>query len=623
MWRSSQGESECDHRNSAGCHPLPVKHLRKPRIRSAAAIACFRRDAKGDPLGLLELDISNFAVISHLRLEFARGFTVITGETGAGKSVVLEALGLLLGGRAGAEVVRAGADRALVEGVFDVEGLALGSLSEGGIESEDGLLILSREIARAGRSVARVNGRPVPRRLLQAVGEELVDLHGQSEHLSLRRPARQLELVDRYAGTTGLRQETGAAVGRLRSLRGELEALRRSDREAARRADLLEYQVREIRAARLESGEKDALERERAIQGAAERITELAALALGRLAGDEERSAVDQLAHAVAALSTLEGLDRSAGELRELAETIRIQIDDLQRELRRYRESVEHDPARLSEVEDRLGVIAALERKYGDGVEEILSFCEHAEAELASLNEREEHAAKIEEAERALLGEIAERCGRLSRQRRDAASELAGAVRRELGALGMTEVRFEVELGVEPAAGGVVVPEIGGSREGLAFDATGVDRVRFVLSANPGEPVAPLAAVASGGEVARIMLGVKSALTRADPVPTLVFDEIDAGVGGRVGAAVGRALAELGKTHQVIAVTHLPQIAAYAESHVRLRKTVAGDRTVTVADPLSDDERLGELAVMLGSASEASRGRAAELLSEAGRKSGG
>jgi DNA repair protein RecN (Recombination protein N) len=567
---------------------------------------------------LIELEISNLAVIDHARISFGPGLNVLTGETGAGKSIVIDAVGLLIGGRADAGMIRAGAPGARVEGFFQASGLELSSLQEEGLAaSGDDVLILSRELAASGRNVCRVNGRAVPLRMLQEVGERLVDVHGQSAHLSLLRVQEHVELLDRWAGLTDLRRAAETLRGRLRRLQRELTDLRGDERELARRADLLRHQIEEIGRARLEAGEEEELRSTQRVQANAEQILELSGGAHGAVAGSgEEASSVrDLLGAAAGMLGQLERLDPQAGTLAELATAIGLQVEELSAGLRAYRDGVEYDPRRLAEIEDRLGLIFSLKRKYGATVEEILAFAEGAAAELAGLDGREHAIARLEADEAALLRELGAVAGELSAGRRRAARSLEQRVEEELGSLAMGG-RFGVRIGDSDPRSGEVAAEplpLGGGD-------TVPEPVEFLLSLNPGEPLRPLAKVASGGETSRVMLAIKAALTGADPHPTLVFDEIDSGIGGRVGDVVGRKLWELAAHSQVLAVTHLPQIAAFGDVHLRVDKQLADGRTVTRVAGIGGEDRLDELSDMFGSDRGAGRLQAAALLEKAGAR---
>ncbi|HEY2665981.1 MAG TPA: DNA repair protein RecN [Actinomycetota bacterium] len=552
---------------------------------------------------LIELDIANLAVIDHARIAFGPGLNALTGETGAGKSIVIDAVGLLMGGRADSGMIRSGAPGARVEGIFQASAIDLGSLEEGGLAAAgDDVLILARELASSGRNVCRINGRAVPLRMLQEVGERLIDIHGQSAHLSLLRVPEHVELLDRWAGLTDLRRQAGALRARLRRLDRELGDLRGDERELARRADLLRHQIEEIGRARLQAGEEEELRHAQRIHANAEQIIQLAGDAYAAVAGGAEdaSSARDLVGAAAQRLAQLLHIEPSVAPLAEMAEATGLQLEELGAALRSYRDSVEYDPERLVQVEERLGVIFALKRKYGGTVEEILAFAEGAEAELAGLAGREQAIAALEADEASLHRELGSVSGELSAGRRRAAQSLERHVEEQLATLAMSG-SFGVRFGDERSS----------------ERSTDLESVEFLLSLNPGEPPRPLARIASGGETSRVMLAIKAALTGADPHPTLVFDEIDSGIGGRVGDVVGRKLWELARHGQVLAVTHLPQIAAYADTHLHVGKHLADGRTVTRVESLRAEGRLEELSEMFGSDREAGRLQATALLGRA------
>jgi DNA repair protein RecN (Recombination protein N) len=575
---------------------------------------------------LAEIDITNFAIIDHLHLQFHRGFNVLTGETGAGKSIIIDAVGTLLGGRAQSEFLRAGADKTRVEGTFTLSAAAREDifpiLDEIGIEHEDDTLILAREINREGRNVCRVNGHAVTLHVLQRIGENLIDIHGQSEHISLLRVRTHIDFLDRFGNLWEPRARVAEKVKQLRAVRSELKNLQMDEREIARRVDRLTYVVDEIMAAELQIGEEEALKQERELLGNAELRANLADHAYRALygAGEDEKGAVDLLNEALQAVIGLEKYDPSVKSLREEAEGASAQADDLARALRRYRDNVDHNPARLQQVDERLDLIFRLKRKYGDTIEEIIQYGENAAAELAGISHSEERIKELTAQEARLLKEIAAFAIELSHARRATGERLAQEIEAQLQDLGMAKARFGVALDRADDPDGV---DENGRR--VAFDTTGIDRVEFMVSPNPGEPLKPLAKIASGGETSRLMLAMKSVLALADNTPTLIFDEIDQGIGGRTGGIVGNKLWALTPTalhvdgapqHQVICITHLPQIAAYGDAHFKIRKVVVGERTVTQVHELKPTERVEELAQMLGTETATTRQNAEELLNE-------
>ncbi|HOG45648.1 MAG TPA: DNA repair protein RecN [Anaerolineae bacterium] len=568
---------------------------------------------------LQELSISNFAIIDHLRLGFAPGMNVLTGETGAGKSIIIDAVSALLGGRlSGETVIRAGAERATIEGIFGLTPAGATSLQplvdELGLDDGDGTLILSRELNRSGRNVCRVNGRAVTVSVLEQFGQRLVDIHGQGEHLSLLRVREHLGFLDRYAGLAEARATLATTFAELRRVRQALQECLRDERELARRMDLLQFQVAEIDAAKLDAEEEEQLLQQRTLLANAERLQELANSGYALLSGGEQhrRSALDLLGTVLHDLAQLEKLDPTVAEQRQAAENALYQLEDVARALRVYRDGIEFSPARLEQVEERLSLLQSLKRKYGETVADVLRFGESARAELEAISHNEERVAELREREQALLGEAGAQAAQLSVARREAAGRLERAVEEQLAELKMERARFVVAIErAEDATG----PEIDGRR--WALDATGVDRVEFLIAPNLGEPPKPLAKIASGGETSRLMLAMKGVLSQADAVPTLIFDEIDAGISGRVGTLVGRRLWGLTGSHQVLCVTHLPQIASFADCHLNVSKEIAGERTVTHVRRLAAAERAHELAGMLGGdGTSASLLNAEELLAQ-------
>ncbi|MFQ6013880.1 MAG: DNA repair protein RecN [Anaerolineae bacterium] len=596
---------------------------------------------------LCELSISNFAIIEKLNVRLGAGFNVLTGETGAGKSIIIDALSTILGGRVTDEPIRSGADQARVEGVFAFDERCrrrlLPLLREYGLDDEQDQIILTREINRGERNVCRVNGRAVTLRLLEQIGQVLVDIHGQTEHLSLRRVKEHMDYLDRYGGLDQWRAQVTSLVEELREVRDELRKLQQDERELARLIDRLEYQIQEIRAAKLRPGEEQELQHERTILSNAEHLATLVDEAYQTLGEerDEQKSVLDLLGEITRVFGNLSELDPVLKEQEKVVEGITFQVEDLIRTVRSYRDSIEFNPARLRQVEERLDLIFSLKRKYGDTVEEVLQYAAAAERELEGIAHSEERIEELQAREAELLVELGRQARELSHARRQAADRLAAAMERELEDLNMKRARFAVAVEQVESEDGV---EVDGHR--YAFDSTGIDRVQFLISPNVGEPLKSVARIASGGETSRLMLALKTVLSAADEIPTLIFDEIDVGVGGRTGAVVGRKLWKLtrpkvekplglslgtkplvpfesgpteGVKHQVICVTHLPQIAAFSDDHYKVDKEVVRERTVTTMVELGQDERINELTQMLGSLGEMTHRTAQEIYEESQR----
>jgi DNA repair protein RecN (Recombination protein N) len=569
---------------------------------------------------LLELNISDFAIIERINLRLGQGFHVLTGETGAGKSIIIDALGTLRGERIDPTFVRAGAERARIEGVFSIAELpqVIPILSEYGLwDADDDQLILTREINReSGRSVARINGRAVNTAVLREVGSLLVDIHGQHEGLTLFNTRTHGEMLDRYGGLVARREQIAGQVHELRRVRDELAALRRAAASRAERIEELRVLLEDLEAAKLRVEEEEDLLRERSLVQNRARVVELVSTAYSTLYAAEEtqrrtRSVVDALGVVSAALDELARLDPVLEGGAEQARDLLYSAEDLVAVVRDYREALDNDPARLEAIEDRLTLIRDMQRKWRGTVEQLLERGNAAEAEIDRLTHSAEYLADLEAQEQQLLNTIAKQAEQLSQQRRMVGDTLAQAIVGAMRDLAMPYVRFVVSLERHPDAQGL---PIDGTR--YAFDKTGVDRIEFLLAPNPGEPLKPLAKIASGGESARLLLALKSILSKVDQVPTLIFDEVDVGVGGRAGTVVGEKLWSISDQHQVICITHLPQVAAFGDSHYAISKTISADRTRTAITQLDSEQRIDEIAAMLDGTpiSEHSRRSAQEML---------
>jgi DNA repair protein RecN (Recombination protein N) len=563
---------------------------------------------------IVELHIQDFAIIEELDLEFSPGFIVFTGETGAGKSIIIDAVELLLGSRAYSEVVRQGAEKALIEGIFRIEPAVRDDvhtiLEREMMLDEPEFVTLSREVRSTGRSICRINGRAATAGLLRELGESLVDVHGQSEHLSLLRVPEHLKLLDRYAGTEQMTVEFGDSYHKLADLRHELYELRQKEKEAEARAELLAFQIREIKTADLKPGEDAELSEERTRLANAEQLAGLAEEAIAALdeSFDGQSAATDRIGQVVDSLIKLAGIDPSMEKAQVEAETLAEKAGELARRIRLYREGMEFNPRRLDEVEERLGLIHSLQRKYGKDIQAVLAYAIRAEEELEAITHAEERIAELEDGQEELLHQLGANGLRLSKERLQAGEQLSEAIAKELKELRMAGARFGVDMRWEDDPDGVPV-----DGRLVAFHATGLDRIEFLVAPNPGEGLKSLTKIASGGETSRLMLGLKSVLARVDQTPTLIFDEIDQGIGGRAGAVVGKKLWRVAKEHQVLCITHLPQLAAFGDQHYKIEKQVVADRTVTRARPLKEQDRIRELALMFGSLTESNLESAAEL----------
>lgn len=581
---------------------------------------------------LIELNIRDFAIIDRLTVAFDAGFNVLTGETGAGKSIIIDALGTLRGDKPDPTFVRAGSTTARVEGIFSLDDCpdVLSTLDEYGLRDDsDDQVIVAREInAASGRSVARINGRAVNTAVLREIGGRLVDIHGQHEGVSLFNTKTHLDMLDRLGNLLALRADVADLVDQLRHVRQQLDNLRRSELRRQDRIDELRYQIDEIEAANLHVGEEDELARERTLLQNAARITELIGSAYQTLIeGDDNArgttSAIDALGTVVGAIDDLAKLDSAVEPILEQANEVLFQMEDLAAALRTYRDSLEFDPGRLEEIEERFLLLRALQRKYGGTIAELLDSIDDSRVELDRLVNSSAYMADLEAQEARLLDQLGGVAGRLSYARRATGEELSRQIEESMADLAMPHVKFAVKIEHVPDPHGVSIDgnaEANGHHARLGFDKTGVDRVEFMISPNPGEPLKPLARIASGGESARLLLAMKSILSRVDDVPALVFDEVDVGVGGRAGAVVGEKLWSMTANHQVICITHLPQVAAFGDSHFTIRKQIVEGRTRSVITPLSDDGRADEVAEMLDGVpiSDASRQTARTMLERAG-----
>ena len=580
------------------------------------------------------LSITNFATIEQLEIELAPSLSVLTGETGAGKSIIVDALSLLLGGRADVGMVRSGARQSRVEGVFllsgDIGQKIIVTLNEYEIDVDEEEIILAREVNLDGRNTCRVNGRIVPLRLLSTLAQHLVDIHGQNQHLSLLRVREHMDILDKYGGLWQLRTEVAEWSRQLTEVRQELDRLRMDEGALAQRVDFLRYQVEEISTANLRPAEDHDLTLERDRVANAERIITLSDHAYRALYDgiDGQESVMDLIGQVSKDLSQLEKLDSSLSENFESVDALVHQVDELARVLRSCRDGIEYSPDRLQELEERLDLINGLKRKYGSAIGEILAFGERSSQELGKLYHSEERAEELKSREMDLRKQVGRLAGQLSEARQQAARRLADAIQEEAAGLALGHVQLLVDIRQSDSEDGVPVgtadpvpyatpPLVGESVKHLAFNRTGIDSVEFLISLNPGEPPRPLARIASGGEASRLMLAIKTILSTADQIPILVFDEIDAGIGGRVGSILGQKLWDLSRNHQVLCVTHLPQIACYADHHAKVTKLASHDRAVTSVEVLDGEARVTELSQMLGSHSGATRTNALEMLQQA------
>lgn len=547
------------------------------------------------------LRIQNYALIDAVEIDFRDGFNVLTGETGAGKSILVGALNLVLGARASAEALREGSEKGTIDAAFRIRkpsARLARLLKNHEIVLEDGELLLSRTLTSDGRNRGYVCGNLVPISVLSDIGDELVDLHGQHEHQSLLKPDRQIDLLDGFGGTDSEAEAASAHFAELRAMDRELTALETDDRERARQVEFLRFEVHEIDGAELSSGEEVETRGRLNLITNAEKIFTLAAQAYGLLYENEDRTAIDLVGAALRDIEELAAVDERFRPLAAQLAEARTGAETVAAELRGYTEQLEFDPEELERLNARLTLLRDLKRKYGGSVDEILAYREKAAAQIESFDRRDERLAELREQREILAREAARFAEDLSKKRTSAAHRLDKRVTEALQDLGMKGGRFQTQI------------------DCIDLCAQGIDRIEFLLSANPGEKLKPLRQVASGGEISRIMLALKAVFARADHIPTLIFDEIDAGVGGAVARKVAEKIQDLSRTHQVICITHIAQIAAVANAHFRVSKETRQKRTATQVSEVSATTRAEEVARLLdGSVSEVSLEHARALLS--------
>lgn len=543
---------------------------------------------------ITELTIRNLAVIEHVTVSFRNGFSVLTGETGAGKSIIIDALSLIAGGRGSAELVRYGCEKAEIEAQFDIpQGHpAYEALTKIGIETVgDEHLIIRREVSSQGKSTSRINGQLVNLTMLREVGEWLVNIHGQHEHQSLMKAEAHLHWLDLFDSEriVPVRLQYEQSYDRYTELRKELRHLEETSKQALQMADLYRFQIEEIGAASLKIGEDESLSEEKRKLANAEKLFQNVADSYDVLYGSKGLSAI---AKAIQRVGDVAGVDSAKlSPLLEQMQSAYYQLEDAAFQLRDYRDAIEFNPARLEQIEDRLSLIGSLRRKYGDDVGEMIAYAERIRQELLLIENKDETIKRIErdlEREKEALIGVG---SKLSKLRQDAAKLLAKGIEAELKALHMERTRFDVSF---RRIDGL---DAGGS---VHLSRNGLDEAEFLISPNPGEPLRPLAKIASGGEMSRIMLAMKSIFARVDRIPVLVFDEVDTGVSGRAAQAIAEKMSELSRFCQVFSITHLPQVACMADSHYLIQKTVQGDRTFTSVEDVRDSDRVRELARMLG-----------------------
>jgi DNA repair protein RecN (Recombination protein N) len=554
---------------------------------------------------LLELRVKDFGIIEDINWNLSEGLNVITGETGAGKSLVIDAVEVLLSGKIDEENIRYGSDGTYIEGLFalpdrksSLDGLK-SLMDENGLSADDGTLVISCELKRQGRSVIRINRRAVPRNLLSQVGAYLIDIHGQSDHLSLLNTDYHIDFLDSYAHTLDLRQKFASLYSELSKAESELESLAKADKDTSAQEELLRFQADEIKKAKLVDGEDAELERELKIISSSEQLKSSSFEVYSMLNGEDSSSssisALEALNRAVRIIARLSELDPALKPELAMLEGVVPDVEETARSIRNYSDNMEFDAGRLAEIEDRLELVRNLKRKYGQSIPEILAYLDGIENKLGRYSGSAERIEELKKQSVSLRQEMGKLGNELSKARAQAAEKLIYQVNSELADLKMEQVRFDVSITQKKSANGIPLS----NGENYEFTKRGIDTVEFMASTNPGEPFKPLAKIASTGEISRFMLALKGAFSKTDNIPILVFDEIDIGVGGRCGEVIGEKLWALAKDRQVLCITHLPQIAVFADAHHAIRKNMDGSRASTTLESLKGEALINELTMML------------------------
>lgn len=549
---------------------------------------------------LNSLSIKNVAVIDSLEIDIKNGLSVLTGETGAGKSIIIDSINMILGVRADRELVRRGTEKAVVQAVFDADESICDILAENDIDTEDNQVIVTRRLSADGKSTAKINGETVTLNLLREIAVKLINIHGQHDNQALLNPLKHIVFLDEYAKDENELNEYRALYSQMRSIQNELENLQMNEQEKLQRIGVLEYQINEIESARLLAGEEDELKEKRDIYLNSEKISSAVSEAYINLYDNSDgQSAYDGISVAVNALSGIsdlnEGLQNAYNTLSEIMYT----IEDTAHELNEFADTVEYDEAVLNDIEERLNLISKLKRKYGGTVENVIAFAENAQKELDDIILSDEKANALNSELEKILTQLREAGEKLTSARKNAAEDLQHKIESSLHELNMEKSKFSIDI----------TPK-------NDFSENGRDSVEFLISTNPGEPLKPLVKIASGGELSRVMLAMKSVLAYADKVDTLIFDEIDTGVSGAAALKIAGKLKEIARAKQVICITHLPQLAAAADTHYLIEKNIEGESAVTSVTILDTDGRIDELSRIIdgGNASALSREHAKEML---------
>lgn len=547
------------------------------------------------------LSIKNIALIDELNIEFDKGLNILTGETGAGKSIIIDSVNLVLGERADKELIQTGKDYAAVEVLFSLDDSTKVNelLTEFGIPAEeDNTLLLMRELSSQGKNTCRINGRMVTLSMLKQVTRFLVDIHGQHKHQALLQPESHIKMLDQLGGKelSDIKEAVKSTYHAWREIRQKIKKIAGITEDGERRKDLLIYQINEIESANLSPGEEDDLKKERELLLNAEKIINIVNEAYNELYVGKPgiRSITDSLSYILSKLSQIQSYDKILNETAANLEDISYRMEDAIMHLRDFKESLDFEPYRLDEIEKRLDVISNLKRKYGKSIEDILNLKEELEKELFELENSQESLDELNRQSERAFSQLVELCKELSLKREECAEKIEKAIMKELSELNMEKTLFKVSI-EHPS-----VDQLDCHNDNSHISANGFDRVEFLISPNPGEPLKPLSKIISGGEMSRIMLAFKTILGNHDEIPTLIFDEIDVGISGRTAATVGDKMHNLSKSHQIICVTHLPQIAAKADAHFIIQKDIENDKTKTFVNRLDEEGKVHEIARMIG-----------------------
>ena len=552
---------------------------------------------------LNQLSVRNVAVIDKLDINLHDGVSVLTGETGAGKSIIIDSINMILGDRANKELVRYGTDKAVVQAVFDAPKSVINILEENDIDVEDGTVIITRQVTKEGKSVARINGMVVTLNILREISDRLINIHGQHDNQALLTPIRHITFLDAYADNEEYINRYKDILSKKREIEKKISSLEMDEQEKMQRIDLLEYQVNEIKKASLEKGEEDDLREQRDIYTNAEQITKSVNEAYMNLyEGDEIQSAYDGISIAVNEISQISDLNPQLKSIYDTLNEIMYSLEDTAHEIKEFGETVEFDEQTLNEIEERLDLISRLKRKYGNSIEEILEYLKKAESELNDIKLSDERTNELKEELKNITKELKEKGNVLTQRRENAAKVLEENIEKSLHELNMEKSKFKVSI----------------ENDGTFYD-NGMDKVEFLISTNPGEPLKPLVKIASGGELSRVMLAIKSILADSDGVDTMIFDEIDTGVSGKAAMSIAKKLAVIAKNKQVICITHLPQLTAMADNHYLIQKNTDGEMASTTLKELDEEGRELELARIIdgGEVTELALSHAKQMLENA------